>query len=279
MQFFLEAINAYIFIELIEKFGVFESALILTTLAYLIGFPFYLIFKRILPSNSRFLLLIYCLTSSAIGSFSFWKAPELGIIYDAILALPILLLPFIAYSFFLMLDKIGIIKINESSTSLLPLALFLFVLFSIPVAAVIDWTFFDGKFVLTKTGEYSLILTLFGLSAIGVFTCLLLLMPVVGIASLMSAIIRWLKKYTVKNKKPSSTKQIEPTRGKMKLQDCGCGGTPHVTVNTENKNLFIVSCPICGISTMGYDNLRNAQLIWNTWCSRQGIRLTEGATA
>jgi hypothetical protein len=277
MQIFFEAIHSYVFVELIEKFGVFESALVLTTSVYLIGFPFYLIFKRILPTKSRLWLLIYCLTSSAIGSFSFWKAPELGVSYDVILVLPILLLPLIAYSFFVMLDKVGIAKNNKQSNSLLPLALFLFVLLSIPVAAVLDWTFFDGQYILVNTGDYSVILTFFGLSAIGAFTCLLLLMPIVGLVSLMSAIIRWLNKFRVRNSKTSSVIKLEPNRGKMKLQDCGCGGTPHVTVNSEDKNLFIVSCPICGVSTLGYDNLRNAQLIWNTWCSRQGIRLTEEA--
>ena len=63
----------------------------------------------------------------------------------------------------------------------------------------------------------------------------------------------------------------------MKLHDCECGGSPHITV--EEKSLYIVSCPICGGSTPEYDNLRSAQLVWNTWSCKQGYRTPENATA
>ena len=65
----------------------------------------------------------------------------------------------------------------------------------------------------------------------------------------------------------------------MKLNDCGCGGIPHITANIEGENLFSVSCPVCGSSTPEYDNLRSAQLMWNTWCCKQGYRVPEDATA
>ena len=65
----------------------------------------------------------------------------------------------------------------------------------------------------------------------------------------------------------------------MKLHDCSCGGTPHVTVSIDDVGQFTVSCPMCGSSTPGYDNLRSAQLIWNTWGCKQGYRIPEDVPA
>ena len=279
MPYLLEASHTYIFFALIEQFGVFESALILTAITYLIGFPLYLAFKGILPSQSKLFLLMYCLISSAIGSSPFWVGQKLGVSYNFALIIPILLLPFGVYYLFILFDKVGFIKFERHSPSLIQVALFLIVLFILPIAAVIDWTVFEGQHILIKAGEYSVLLTLFGLSAMGTFAFLLLLMPIVGFVSILSAAIRRLSKDKESNSESSSNQKPETSRYNMKLQDCGCGGTPHVTVNMEDKNLFIVSCPVCGSSTHGYDTLRNAQLIWNTWCCKQGYRIPEDATA
>jgi hypothetical protein len=279
MPFLFEASHTYIFVALIEQFGVFESALILTGVVYLIGFPFYLGFKGILPSKSKEFLLIYCFTSSAIGTLPFWAAPGLGILYDAILTIPIIILPFGAYLLLIFFDKTGIISSVRKSPSIIQVVVVILVLFIIPVSAVIDWIFYKGHYILARTGEYSVLLTLFGLSALGSFTCLFLLMPIVGLVSFLSATIRWLSKDKSIKSEPSLNKESESSRYNMKLQDCGCGGTPHVTMNIDDKNLFIVSCPVCGSSTLGYDTLRNAQLIWNTWCCKQGCRFPENATA
>lgn len=279
MPFLLEASHSYIFVALIEQFGVFESALILTALVYLIGFPFYLAFKGILPSKGQTFLLIYCFTASSIGSLPFWASPGVGVSYTVVLTIPVLLLPFGVYFLFLLLDKIGIIKFDGQSPSIIQVVLFLIVLFIIPVGAVIDWTFFDGQYICSKTGKYSVLLTLFGISAMGAFACLLLLMPIVAFVSLLSATMRWIIKDRASNSESSLNNKSKPRRWDMRLQDCGCGGIPHVTVNIEDKNLFTVSCPVCGSSTLGYDNLRNAQLIWNTWGCKQGYRHPEDATA
>jgi hypothetical protein len=64
----------------------------------------------------------------------------------------------------------------------------------------------------------------------------------------------------------------------MKLNDCECGGTPHITSNIEGKNLYSISCPVCGNSTTGYDDLRSAQLAWNTWCYKLRFRNAEDVT-
>jgi len=268
MPILLEASHTYIVVALIEQFGVFESALICTALLYLLGFPIYLGFKSILPSKSKLFFLIYCLISSAIGSLPLWAGPGVGVSYNIVLTIPIIFLPFGVYVLFLLLNKIGFIKFGRKSPSLLRMALFLVVLFIVPIATVIDWTFFEGQYIYTKTGEFSVLLTLFGLSAMGAFICLLLLMPIVGLVSFLSATIRWLGKDKASNSESYLSEKSEPGRYNMKLQDCGCGGIPHVTVNAEDKNLFTVSCPVCGSSTLGYDNLRNAQLLWNTWGCR-----------
>ncbi len=271
MPILLEASHTYIVVALLEKFGVFESALILTALLYLIGFPIYLAFKSILPSKSKLFLLIYCLISSAIGSLPFWAGPGVGVSYNVVLTIPMILLPFGVYVLFLLLDKIGIIKLGRKSSSLLRMALFLVALFIVPIATVIDWTFFEGQYIYTKTGEFSVLLTLFGLSAMGACICLLLLMPIVGLVSFLSATIKLLSKDKASNSESYFYEKSEPSRHNMKLQDCDCGGIPHVTVNTEDKKLFTVSCPVCGSSTRGYDHFHNAQLIWNTWGCRQGL--------
>ena len=279
MPYLIDASHTFIFAALIEQFGVFESAFILTAITYLIGFPLYLAFKGILPSKSKLFLLMYCLMSSAIGSSPFWAGQELGVSYDLSSILPFLLLPFGVYYLFIMFDKVGFIKFERHSPSLIQVVLFLILLFILPVAAVIDWTLFEGQHILLKTGEYSVLLTLFGLSALGAFAFLLLLMPIVGFVSTLSAVIRRLSKEKGSHSESFSNEKPETSRYNMKLQDCGCGGSPHVTVHMEDKNLFIVSCPVCGSSTHGYDTLRNAQLIWNTWCSKQGYRIPEDATA
>ena len=279
MPYLHEASHTYIFVALIEQFGVFETALILTAITYLIGFPLYLAFKGVLPSKSKLFLLMYCFISSAIGSSPFWAGQEHGVPRDFALIIPLLLLPFGVYFLFVLFDKVGFIKFERHSPSLIQVFLFLILLFILPVAAVIDWTLFEGQHVLIKVGEYSVLLTLFGLSAMGAFTFLLLLMPIVGIVSTLSAVIRRLSKDKESNSESFSNEKPETSRYNMKLQDCGCGGSPHVTVHMEDKNLFHVSCPVCGSSTHGYDTLRNAQLIWNTWCCKQGYRIAEDATA
>lgn len=279
MPFLLEAIHTYIFVASIDQFGVFESALIFTALVYLIGFPFYLAFKAIFPAKGPLFLLIYCLIASSIGALPFWAGPGVGLSYNIVLTIQIILLPFGVYFFFLMLDKIGIIKFERQSPSISRLALFLIVLFILPVATIIDGIFFDGQYIFTKTGEYSVLLALFGLSAMGAITCFLLLMPIVGFVSLLSATIRWISKDRASHSESSLNKKSKHSSFDMKLQDCGCGGIPHVTVNTADKNLFTVSCLDCGNSTLGYDNYHNAQLIWNTWGRKQGYRIAGDATA
>lgn len=52
----------------------------------------------------------------------------------------------------------------------------------------------------------------------------------------------------------------------MKLLDCECGGSPYVTFDIEDENLFTISCPICGTSTPEYKDLNKAQIVWNTLC-------------
>jgi hypothetical protein len=65
----------------------------------------------------------------------------------------------------------------------------------------------------------------------------------------------------------------------MKLNDCGCGGTPQITFNIEGNDLFNISCPSCGNATPGNVYLDSAELFWNTWSSKQGYGIPEDATA
>ena len=44
----------------------------------------------------------------------------------------------------------------------------------------------------------------------------------------------------------------------MKLKDCDCGGTPHVTYNIDGDLEFIVICRNCGNQKPICDNLREA---------------------
>ena len=65
----------------------------------------------------------------------------------------------------------------------------------------------------------------------------------------------------------------------MKLHDCGCGGKPQLTFNVEGNDLFTISCPSCGNSTIGYAHLETSELIWNTLIRMQGYFTPEDATA
>ena len=191
----IEAIHTFIFVRLIEQFGCFESSLILTTLAYLTGFPFFLLCKGISPTRSRYFLAIYCLVATGIGSLPFWAGPELGFSFPIIATIPLLLLPFGVYYLFIILDKIGFLRFDRHSPSNLQAAIFLVALFSLPVATAVDWALFKGEYICAKTGEFSILLIAFGLPAIGAFiVILLLLIPIAGLVSIVSAAVRWLTK-------------------------------------------------------------------------------------
>ena len=190
----LEAIHTYIFVGLIEQFGMFPSSLIMTALAYLSGFPFYLVLKGIAPSKSKPFLALYCLVASGIGSLPVWAGPEPGLPLSVVSILPLLLLPFGVYYLFILFDKIGFIRFDRHSPSNLQTTVCLIALFALPVAAVVDWVLFKGENICAKTGEFSVLLIAFGLPAIGAFVFMLLLMPIIGLVSLMSVTVRWLTK-------------------------------------------------------------------------------------
>jgi hypothetical protein len=194
MSDILEAIHTYIFVGLIELFGIFPSSLIMTALAYLSGFPFYLVLKGIAPSKSKLFLALFCLVASGIGSLPIWAGPGPGFPYSVVSILPLLLLPFGVYYLFILLDKIGFIRFDRHSPSNLQTTTGLIALFALPAAAVVDWVFFKGENICAKTGEFSVLLISFGLPAIGAFVVMLLLMPIIGLVSLMSATVRWLMK-------------------------------------------------------------------------------------
>lgn len=190
----LEAIRTYVFVGLIEQYGVYESSLIFTGLAYLTGYPFFLAMKGIFPSKKRLSMALYCLAATSTGSLPFWAGPGLGYSYPWISTIPFILLPFGIYILFISLDKIGLLKSDGHSPSNGYLVVFLIALFALPIAAVADWVFFNGENICAKTVDYSIILIAFGLPAIGAFIFLLLLMPIVGMVSLMSASVGWLTK-------------------------------------------------------------------------------------
>ena len=191
----IEAIHTYIFVGLIEQFGIFESSLILTILAYLTGFPFFLLCKGIFPSRSRYFLAIYCLVATGIGSLPFWAGPELGFSFRIVSTIPLLLLPFGIYYLFVILDKIGFLRFDRHSPSNLQATIFIIALFSLPVATAVDWALFKGEYICAKTGDFSVLLIAFGLPAIGaLIVILLLLIPIAGIVSIVSAAVRWLTK-------------------------------------------------------------------------------------
>ncbi len=191
----LEAIRTYVFVGLIEQYGVYESSLIFTGLAYLTCYPFFLALKGIFPSRSSFFLAIYCLVATGIGSLPFWAGPELGFSFRIISTIPLLLLPFGVYYLFIILDKIGFLRFDRHSPSNLQATIFLIALFSLPVATAVDWALFKGQSICAKTGEFSILLIAFGLPAIGAFIVIfLLLIPIVGLVSIVSAAVRWLTK-------------------------------------------------------------------------------------
>jgi hypothetical protein len=65
----------------------------------------------------------------------------------------------------------------------------------------------------------------------------------------------------------------------MKLNVCECGGTPQITHNTEDRDLYSVSCPQCNSSTPEYSYFKDAERMWNNWCFRLGYCVPEDATA
>jgi hypothetical protein len=188
----LEAIHTYVFVGLIEQYGVYESSLIFTGLAYLTGYPFFLALKGIFPTKKRLFMALYCLAATSTGSLPFWASSGLGYSYPWISTIPFILLPFGVFFLFTSLDKIGFFNSAGHSPSDGCLAVFLIALFALPIATVADWVFFNGENICAKTADYSILLIAFGLPAIGASVFILLLLPVVGLVSLMSATVRWL---------------------------------------------------------------------------------------
>ena len=194
MPLLLEAIRTYVFVGLIEQYGVYEASLIFTGLAYLTGYPFFFALKGIFPSKKRLFMALYCLAATSTGSLPFWAGPGLGYSYPWISTIPFMLLPFGVYFLFISLEKIGFIKSDGHSPSNGYLVVFLIALLALPIATVADWVFFNGKYICAKTVDYSIILIAFGLPAIGAFIFLIPLAPIVGLVSLMSATVRWITK-------------------------------------------------------------------------------------
>jgi hypothetical protein len=52
----------------------------------------------------------------------------------------------------------------------------------------------------------------------------------------------------------------------MKLNDCGCGGSPQVVYTFDPHIQFAVSCPVCGNTTPDFKDLKEAVKKWNTCC-------------
>ena len=49
----------------------------------------------------------------------------------------------------------------------------------------------------------------------------------------------------------------------MNLQDCKCGGIPHVIYNIDGDLAFAVICENCGNQTPVCENLKDAVVLWN----------------